>query len=207
MAHDDREAATVPPLPPAGVDLVLGFVNTRSVLGSPDHLLDVEATRAWLAGMRLIGPDALIADSDVATAREIRGALAVLLLAHVSAHERDDRAIDHAETYLARAAALHPVAPVIGVDAGRWAPTQTGVAGFFGTLLAAAAQTASTGEWKRLKACNNHACYTGFLDRTKNSSALYCSASCSSQVASRAYRNRHSTGNSLTAAAQPKAGR
>lgn len=72
-------------------------------------------------------------------------------------------------------------------------------AGFFATVLAAAAQTASTSEWKRLKACNNHACYTGFLDRTKNSSALYCSTSCSSQVASRAYRKRHAAGQASAA--------
>jgi predicted RNA-binding Zn ribbon-like protein len=80
---------------------------------------------------------------------------------------------------------------LISVHSSRWIAVQTGVAGFFGTLLAAAAQTASTSEWKRMKACKNHACYTGFLDRTKNSSALYCSTSCSSQVASRAYRKRH----------------
>ncbi|MFC4030077.1 CGNR zinc finger domain-containing protein [Streptomyces polygonati] len=50
-----------------------------------------------------------------------------------------------------------------------------------------------------MKACNNRACCTGFLDRTKNSSALYCSTGCSSQVASRAYRKRHSSGMSLAA--------
>jgi predicted RNA-binding Zn ribbon-like protein len=205
MGSDDLEVAAGMVVPLVGLDLVLGFVNTRSVLGSPDHLQDVESMRVWVVERHLIEPGALISDSDVATAREIRGALAVLLLAHVNAHERDDQDIDHAEEYLARAGALHPVAPLIGVHSSRWTPIQTGVAGFFGTLLATAAQTASTSEWRRLKACNNHACYTGFLDKTKNSSALYCSTGCSSQVASRAYRKRHTAGSSLAAAAQKDA--
>lgn len=205
MGSDDLEAAYVTPAPPTGIDLVLGFVNTRSVLGSPDYLQDIDAMRAWMAERHLIEPGTLISDSDVLTARELRGALAMLMAAHVNVHEQDDEAIGHAEAYLARAAALHPVAPMISAHSSRWMPTQTGIAGFFGTLLATAGQTASTNEWRRLKACNNHACHTGFLDKTKNSSAPYCSTGCSSQVASRAYRKRHTAGSSVTAAAETEA--
>ncbi|MEU9380798.1 CGNR zinc finger domain-containing protein [Streptomyces sp. NPDC048279] len=204
MGRDDLQPVSAPPATPAGVDLVLGFVNTRSVLGSPDHLRDVDAMRGWAARTHLLDPATLISDSDVATAREIRGAFAVLLLAHTGIHGNDEQAIEHAETYLARAAALHPVAPLISVKSSRWTPTQPGVAGLFGTLLATVAQTASTSEWKRLKACANHACYTGFLDKTKNSSALYCSTSCSSQMTSRAYRKRHTAGTPVATATDTK---
>lgn len=170
-----------------GAQLVLEFVNTRSIVGSPEHLQDAESMRDWLRANGLIHQDDPVTAADVAYAGEIRTALVALLLDHV---DHEGRGVEEAEQRLARAADLHPVAPRIGVDSGQWLPLQSGVAGFFGTVLAAAAQAGSTGSWKRLKACKNHACYLGFVDKTKNSSAMYCSSSCSSQMASRAYRNR-----------------
>ncbi len=180
--------------------LVLEFVNTRSIVGSPEHLQDAESMKGWLRANRLIREDDLVTPADVAYAEEVRAALVALLLDHV---ERRGHGVEEAEQRLARAAVLHPVAPRIGVDSGQWIPLQGGVAGFFGTILAAAATAGSNGSWKRLKACKNRACYLGFLDKTKNSSAMYCSSSCSSQMASRAYRIRQAQaraaeGNAMT---------
>ncbi|MFG2600607.1 CGNR zinc finger domain-containing protein [Streptomyces sp. NPDC048462] len=41
-----------------------------------------------------------------------------------------------------------------------------------------------------MKICKNPTCYSGFFDRTRSTSGLYCSTACSSQAAQRAYRNR-----------------
>ncbi|MFD8970728.1 CGNR zinc finger domain-containing protein [Streptomyces sp. NPDC059568] len=184
---EERGATPVAAIPLPGVQLVLEFVNTRSIVGSPEHLQNAASMRDWLRSHCLIRQDDPVTAADVAYAGEIRAALVTLLLDHV---DHEGEGVEEAEQRLARAADLHPVAPRIGVDSGQWMPLQSGVAGFFGAVLAAAAQVGSSGSWKRLKACKNHACYLGFLDRTKNSSAMYCSSKCSSQMASRAYRTR-----------------
>lgn len=41
-----------------------------------------------------------------------------------------------------------------------------------------------------VKACRNQPCHFGFFDRTRNSSAGFCSPGCSSQASMRAYRQR-----------------
>jgi predicted RNA-binding Zn ribbon-like protein len=37
-------------------------------------------------------------------------------------------------------------------------------------------------------------CHVSFLDKTRNSAGLYCSAACSSQVSMRSYRQRQKAG-------------
>lgn len=69
-------------------------------------------------------------------------------------------------------------------------PAQAGVLGAFAGLLAAASDLAARGAWLRMKICKNPTCYSGFFDRTRNTSGLYCGTACGSQAAQRAYRNR-----------------
>ncbi|WP_141962426.1 CGNR zinc finger domain-containing protein [Actinoallomurus bryophytorum] len=69
-------------------------------------------------------------------------------------------------------------------------PSQTGVLGAFGSLLAAVADLASRGAWLRLKMCKNDSCHAGFFDKTRNSSGLYCGTACGTQMSQRAYRSR-----------------
>jgi predicted RNA-binding Zn ribbon-like protein len=64
------------------------------------------------------------------------------------------------------------------------------VAGAFAGVLAAATELALSGQWARIKACRNEPCHFAFFDRSKNTSAGYCSTQCSSQASMRAYRAR-----------------
>jgi predicted RNA-binding Zn ribbon-like protein len=57
-------------------------------------------------------------------------------------------------------------------------------------VLAAATELALSGQWARIKACRNEPCHFAFFDRSKNTSAGYCSTQCSSQASMRAYRAR-----------------
>jgi predicted RNA-binding Zn ribbon-like protein len=66
----------------------------------------------------------------------------------------------------------------------------SGVPAALGTVLAATVELAQSGEWGRIKACRNPPCHFGFFDRTRNSSAGFCSPSCRSQASMRAYRAR-----------------
>lgn len=166
--------------PPAAADLLLGFVNTRDLAGSGERLGSGAALSAWL------GDGVSASDMDAAAARELRGALVEVLLAH-SGGVADAQA----ELRLHRFAELHPVLPVVTAEGCRLLPAQQGVAGFFGRVLAAAAELALAGAWSRVKACQNPPCHQGFWDRTRNGSGTYCSARpCGAQVAMRAYRAR-----------------
>ncbi|MFE3700405.1 CGNR zinc finger domain-containing protein [Nocardia tengchongensis] len=49
----------------------------------------------------------------------------------------------------------------------------------------------------RIKACCNPPCHFGFIDRTRNRAARYCSPGCGSQVSMRALRQRRKQADSL----------
>jgi predicted RNA-binding Zn ribbon-like protein len=98
-----------------------------------------------------------------------------------------------AQAYLRRVAVRYPLVPQISADGCTLVPAQAGVLGVFGAVLAAVTELAYRGEWPRAKVCKNVACHEAFFDKTRNSSGLYCSAACGSQVAMRAYRSRQKT--------------
>lgn len=172
-------------------ELLLRFVNTRSIVGSPEYLLNAETAQRWLAESGLTGPGDFVSEADAAALRELRTALVALLKSHVGASDPGE--VRLAEEALARAALAHPLAPRIGARRAALAPAQGGVPGAVGAILAAAAAVAfDEREWARYKACKNPICYLGFRDHSRNSSAVYCSHNCSSQVSMRAYRQRKS---------------
>jgi predicted RNA-binding Zn ribbon-like protein len=190
--HADGAGETTGGAVPAGDgEMLLRFVNTRSIVGSPERLLNAETARCWLTEAGLIGQDTLVLDADAAALRELRAALVVLLKAHVGADAPGEASLAEAE--LGRAALAHPLAAVIGAHRAALAPAQGGVAGAVAALLGATASVAfDEREWARYKACKNPACYLGFRDSSRNSSAAYCGHNCSSQVSMRAYRQRRS---------------
>jgi predicted RNA-binding Zn ribbon-like protein len=179
---------------PAGQDeLLLRFVNTRAIVGTPERLLNAETARRWLAEAGLIAPGTFVSEADAVALRELRAALVALLKSHVGADDPGE--VRLAEDALGRAALDHPLAPRIGVRRAALAPAQDGVAGAAGAILGAAAAVAfDEREWARYKACKNPICYLGFRDNSRNGSAVYCSHNCSSQVSMRAYRQRKSIG-------------
>ncbi|MEU1425135.1 CGNR zinc finger domain-containing protein [Kitasatospora sp. NPDC005751] len=175
--------------PSAAAETVLAFVNTRAIDGSREQLGDGAAFAQWLRREGLTGPGALVTDADAAAARELRDALVLVLLAH--AGEEDDEGRARAEEYLRRSARLYPLAPVVTASGVQLLPTGDGVPGALAHVLAAASDVALRGAWMRLKACRNPPCHLGFYDRSRNSSAAYCSPNrCGAQVAMRTYRTR-----------------
>jgi predicted RNA-binding Zn ribbon-like protein len=145
---------------------------------------------AWLA--RCAGVST-VDEADVVAARDLRGAVVTLLRAH-SGCVTDDTEVPAAEAYVRRVAVRYPLVAQVGAEGCKLVPAQTGVLGVFGALLAAVTELAYEGGWPRVKVCKNVACHEAFYDKTRNSSGLYCSAACSSQVAMRAYRSRQKIG-------------
>ncbi|SDN43108.1 CGNR zinc finger domain-containing protein [Actinacidiphila guanduensis] len=175
-------------------DLLLGFVNTGPLGGSPDTLTGPDDLTAWLArtGLAGSGTAAAVTGADAVAARELRDALVMIFRAH-SGCEDGESALPAAEAYLQAVAHRYPLTPRVTADGVRMVPAQDGVLGAFGALFAAAADLAARGGWARLKMCKDPSCHTGFFDKTRNSSGLYCSSACSTRMAARAYRSRAKT--------------
>ncbi|MET7997044.1 CGNR zinc finger domain-containing protein [Amycolatopsis sp. NPDC005232] len=170
-------------------NLLVGFVNTR-VHGkqAEEQLTDGAAVAKWFQAVDA-GDSADATDADAATARELRDALLGILRAHVGCDE-GVAMVAESEAHLQRAALRFPVTTVVTAQGCELHPTGTGVDRSFSHLLSAVADLASRGAWRRVKVCKNDTCYTAFFDKTRNSSALYCSTTCSGQMATRAYRER-----------------
>lgn len=177
-------------------EAVLDFVNTRAdAAGATELFVDARGFAAWLAdhshfGGSSDGGDAVVTDADAAVARELRDALVVVLRTHSGDEEATGEPLRIAEDHLRRAGVLYPLATEIAATGARLTSPQSGVAHVFGTVLAAVTEFAQSGEWKRVKACRNPPCRSGFFDRTRNGAALYCSSGCSAQVSMRKYRQR-----------------
>ena len=167
--------------------LIVGFVNTRAGGERPDQLGDHRQVADWLVARGLADRAVAVSEADAAAARELRTAFTTILSAHVGC---DQTSLADAESYLHRIAERYPVTLRIGAEGVALVPAQSGLPGAFGALLAAVADVAARGIWTRLKVCKNPTCHAGFHDRTRNSSGLYCSTNCSSQVSMRAYRTR-----------------
>jgi predicted RNA-binding Zn ribbon-like protein len=170
-------------------DLLLGFVNTGPLGGRPERLSDAGELSSWLAQAGLLAPGTAVTGADASAARELRDALVMIFRAH-SGCEDGEAALPAAEEFLQRIAHRYPLTPQLSAGGCRLVPAQDGVFGAFGALLAAGADLAARGGWARLKMCKEPTCLTGFFDKTRNSSGLYCSTACSTRMAARAYRSR-----------------
>jgi predicted RNA-binding Zn ribbon-like protein len=173
------------------VDSVLAFVNTRADGGGrPELFGDAAAFGTWLEEHDQFGGPTAVTDADAAAARELREALVTIMLAHSGDEESVGKPLRAAEAYLRRIGSLYPLATVVTEQGARLTSPQSGGAHVFGTLLAAVAEFALSGDWGRIKACRNPPCHFGFFDRTRNGSGLYCSTGCGAQVSMRKYRQR-----------------
>jgi predicted RNA-binding Zn ribbon-like protein len=173
--------------------LVLAFANTHADAGDRvERFTDAEGLTAWLGDVAWSGaePARTVTDSDVVEARELRDALVTVLLSHSNDPGTLDQAVRSAEAILERAGDKCPVAVRLSGAEARLGPGCGGVAGAFAGVLAAATELALSGQWARIKACRNEPCHFAFFDRSKNTSAGYCSTQCSSQASMRAYRAR-----------------
>jgi predicted RNA-binding Zn ribbon-like protein len=175
----------------SSLELVLAFANTHADAGDRvERFTDTAGLTSWLGEVAWSGaePARTVTDSDVVEARELRDAMVTVLLSHSSA--ASDPAVRSAEAILERAGDKCPVAVRLSGAEARLGPGCSGVAGAFAGVLAAATELALSGQWARIKACRNEPCHFAFFDRSKNTSAGYCSTQCSSQASMRAYRAR-----------------
>ena len=176
-----------PLTPPPAAALVLDFANTHAG-GRTECFGDAAGLRTWLDGAGFA--DAGVTDADAASARELRHALQMLLLAHVGDEVATADTLAAAEGHLRRVAVRHPLVCVVRADGVSLEPSGAGLSGAFATLLAAVNELVRTDTWSRLKACSNPICHEAFFDRSRNSSAIYHAAQCASMVGMRAYRER-----------------
>ncbi|MGW5498749.1 CGNR zinc finger domain-containing protein [Streptomyces olivaceoviridis] len=180
--------------PDATVDAVLAFANTHADGGSRvERFTDADGLSAWLIENGLTEAAADVSAADVGAVRELRDAVVTVLLGHSADPGTSDTALGEAENHLRRAAVRYPVTAVVDRHGARLVPAQRGLPGALAGILAAIAELALTGTWNRLKACRNQPCHFAFYDRSRNTSAAYCSTGCSAQVAMRNYRKRRRT--------------
>jgi predicted RNA-binding Zn ribbon-like protein len=177
--------------PVAADELVLRFLNTRADAAGNVELFGTPADfTAWARRQDLLPPEAVVTESDAVAARELRDALVTVLLAHSGDKGVTDEQVAIAETHLAHASARYPLTGIVTAHGGRLAATSAGAPGVLGTVLAAVTRMALHDDWARFKACCNSPCHAGFVDRTRNRSARYCSPGCGSQASMRALRER-----------------
>ncbi|WP_245568786.1 CGNR zinc finger domain-containing protein [Nocardia concava] len=171
--------------------LVLSFVNTRADGTGRVEIFGTAAGFAdWAIGEGLLDATTVVTDSDAVAARELREALVTTLLTHASDPEISEPQIAEAERYLRQAGVRYPLTTAITARTAQLFAGSTGVPGVLGTVLAAVTETAQRGDWPRIKACCNPPCHFGFIDRTRNRAARFCSPGCGSQVSMRALRQR-----------------
>ena len=175
--YDLPRAAEGPPR------LVQLFVNT----------VDHEHGREWWPTPAVLGswfaenglPRSRPAPADLDRARELRGALQLLLRSNNVGG--DTRA---ATAVVNDAARRCGVALELQDRAGLgFAVRATGADAAMGRVLAAAFESMLDGTWTRLKACRN--CGWVFYDTSKNRSGSWCSMQlCGNRTKTRAYRRR-----------------
>ncbi|MFJ2839165.1 CGNR zinc finger domain-containing protein [Nocardia sp. NPDC087230] len=169
---------------------VIAFANTHADGGGGvEQFADADGLRTWLrgTGRQVTGA---VTDADAAEARQLRDAVVTILLTHSADPNVSAVAIEESEALLRRAADRYPLRATIDRDGVELRPIADGVSAVLAAILAAVTELAYTGSWSRLKACRNPPCHFAFYDRTRNTSAAYCSNACSSQVSMRAIRAR-----------------
>lgn len=172
-------------------EFVADFVNTRAdggghveLFGSPDDL------RAWAVRRELLAADAVVTDSDVVAAHELREALRRVLVIHADGPDAGDERLARAEQHLREAGSRYPLSAYVTADGARLRARDSGVPGVLANVLAAVVEAAQRGEWSLVKACSSPVCQFAFVDRTRNHSGRYCCAGCASRVSMRAHRAR-----------------
>ena len=178
-------------------EVVLEFANTHADGGGrPERFGDAAGLRSWLEQVTWLdlrpetGGPTTLTDADALEALQLRDALVTVLLTHSDDPNLDNSAATEAEALLRRATQRYPMTADIDRHGARLWPLQDGLPGVLGRVLACMAELSLAGQWARVKACRNPPCHFAFFDKTRNTSAGYCSPQCASQASMRAYRAR-----------------
>jgi predicted RNA-binding Zn ribbon-like protein len=174
------------PAPPP-LRLVQQFLNTHNHELGPewDRLRTVVLARSWLIQHGLLTRGTRFTGRDLAVLHELRVAVRDLVVAE----DAGTVGLGALRTLnrLGRRALLQVVFEAGG--GSRLEPTGTGVERIAGDILVILHRAMVDGSWSRLKACRQ--CEWLFFDRSKNTSADWCSMSvCGNRVKNRAYRRK-----------------
>ncbi|MEX2372995.1 MAG: CGNR zinc finger domain-containing protein, partial [Dehalococcoidia bacterium] len=151
--------------------------------GVQDGTPEVTATTGET--IRRLGGDGPATVEGVATARDVRDALLVLLLGDGHGAPIDLDALLARLPVRLRATAEGR----IDLEAAGTGPTAVAAA-----ALLAAHDLAVEGAWERLRLCRADDCHWAYFDRSKNRSRVWCDMKvCGARAKARAYRDRRRT--------------
>lgn len=181
-AHDNTAPA------PGELELVQRFMNLHE--HGPGAAGDLPPSREliedFLRRQGLLDDDTPFTEADRDAALELHRALHAKVRTSGGAGlaDGDVAAIEQA----VRRAGLHPHFGSGGPDL---VPTERGVAGALGRIVAVAFLADLEGTWEGLKGCAGDDCNAVFFDRSKNHSGRWCSMStCGNRAKVRAWRER-----------------
>jgi predicted RNA-binding Zn ribbon-like protein len=167
--------------------LVESYLNSVDVESAQDDLDSLPRFRRWLRDHHRGPAGAAATEADLTLARDLRTALRAELTFGLDGTDRSP---------LDRLAAGIRLA--VRFDDGgraRLVPTDPGVRGVLGEVLAAIVRAEHDGTWARMKICSSAECRYVYYDRSKNGSRRWCSMRvCGNRSKTRAYRERVSAG-------------
>lgn len=180
--HDNTAAA------PGDLELVQRFMNLHEHGAGIEGDLPPsrEMLEDFLRGRGLLREDEPFTDADREAALELHRALHAKVRTNLGDRmaEADLAAIDEA----AQRAGLRPH---FGHEGPTLAPTEEGVPGALGRIVAVAFLADLQGSWEDLKECAGEDCSSVFFDHSKNHSGRWCSMStCGNRAKVRAWRER-----------------
>jgi hypothetical protein len=181
-AHDTAAPA------PGDLELVQRFMNLHEHAPGEDSDLPPshDVIEVFLRERAGLEPDAHFTNADRETALELASALRAKVRTNVGERMADG----HVEVIdgLAQRAGLHPH---FGHGGPVLVPSEGGVEGALGRLVAIAFLSDLDGTWVFLKECAGEGCSAVFFDRSKNHSGRWCSMSvCGNRAKVRAWRER-----------------
>lgn len=182
-AHDTSASPA-----PGELELVQRFMNLHEHVPGVEEELPPsrEMVEDFLRDRSLLEEGAAFGDDDREAALALQHALKAKVRANAGEpmSDADVGAIDEA----AQRAGLHPH---LGREGPVLVPTEPGVAGALGRIVAVAFLADLDGSWGDLKQCAGDDCNAVFYDRSKNHSGRWCSMStCGNRAKVRAWRER-----------------
>jgi predicted RNA-binding Zn ribbon-like protein len=173
---------------PAPLIRVQALVNTVERPDGDDRLAAAADARPFLIGQHLLGADALLDETDLELARDVREALRALLV-HNSGGPAPTAA---ALAPLRRIASGGVARAELGADADvRLTAVGESLEQRLVELLLVIRDAQRDGSWTRLKACANDECQWAFYDRSRNHGGTWCEmAACGNKLKNRKFRAR-----------------
>ena len=172
---------------PAGLDLVIGFVNTRDDDEGTDALASPELARQWLAQSGLPGLGATPSARELERLVSLREALRALLSANNTGAPPPPDGL----AALNREASEMRFGLRFDGGGGEIFAAGSGVDAVIAALLAIIHDSMRVGTWGRLKVCYADSCIWAFYDHSRNRSATWCRMEeCGNREKARTYRER-----------------